>query len=196
MMCSIEKRVPGRQRGITLIISLIMLAALMLAGIAAMRSVDTGLLAAGNLTLRQATTSMGDQALETATSYLRVQNAAALINDVAGAAYFASDQNLTRQQLLNPATYTALDAAFPPIVDPVRRMTIRYMIHRMCATAGVHSTSGCAYYTPPDSADASCKDVNCLPIQSNPMLVYRITAMITGPRNSTSFVQTFVTGRT
>ena len=182
------------QQGVTLVITLIILAAMMLAGVAVMRSVDTGLLVSGNMALRQATTGMGDVALETATSYIRSQTGTLLGNNVPAAAYFASHQNLTRAQLLDPTTYTALDAAAPPVVDAARRMTIRYIVHRMCNGTGVHTTAGCVYYTPPDSADTSCKDANCTLIQSNPMLIYRVTAMVEGPRNSRSFVQTFVTG--
>lgn len=49
-----------KQRGVVLLIALIILIAMTLAGIGMMRSVDTGNLAAGNLAFRQATGNAGD----------------------------------------------------------------------------------------------------------------------------------------
>ncbi|MBI5918849.1 MAG: hypothetical protein HY849_05705 [Nitrosomonadales bacterium] len=52
---------PRRQRGVVLLIALIVLVAMTLAGIGMMRSVDTGTLVAGNLAFKQSTTQAGDR---------------------------------------------------------------------------------------------------------------------------------------
>ena len=54
-----------RQRGVVLFISLIVLVAMTLAGVALVRSVDTTNLIAGNLAFKQGATLSGDAAIET-----------------------------------------------------------------------------------------------------------------------------------
>lgn len=57
---------PQRQRGVVLLITLIILVAMMLAGIGMMRSIDTTTMIAGNVAFRQATLQAGDSGLTTA----------------------------------------------------------------------------------------------------------------------------------
>lgn len=57
---------PQRQRGVVLLIALIVLVAMMLAGIGMMRSIDTTTMIAGNVAYRQATLQAGDSAFITA----------------------------------------------------------------------------------------------------------------------------------
>ncbi len=52
--------IPLRQRGAVLLIALIVLVAMTLAGIAMMRSVDTGILVSGNMAFRQSATLAAD----------------------------------------------------------------------------------------------------------------------------------------
>ena len=59
-----------RQRGVVLFIALIVLVAMALAGIALVRSVDTGILVAGNIAFKQGATNAGDQGLEAARTWL------------------------------------------------------------------------------------------------------------------------------
>jgi Tfp pilus assembly protein PilX len=64
-----ERRIssmPGRQRGVVLLITLIILVAMTLAGIGMMRSVDTGNLIAGNLAFRQASANANDAGMNMA----------------------------------------------------------------------------------------------------------------------------------
>lgn len=57
---------PQRQRGVVLLIALIVLVAMMLAGIGMMRSIDTTTMIAGNVAYRQATLQAGDSGFITA----------------------------------------------------------------------------------------------------------------------------------
>ncbi len=59
-----------RQRGVVLLITLIVLVAMMLAGIGMVRSVDTGNIIAGNVAFRQATLQAGDAGMQTAFNML------------------------------------------------------------------------------------------------------------------------------
>lgn len=54
---------PQRQRGVVLLIALIVLVAMMLAGLGMMRSIDTTTMIAGNVAYRQATLQAGDSGL-------------------------------------------------------------------------------------------------------------------------------------
>lgn len=58
-------RTPHKQRGVVLLIALIILVAMTLAGIGMMRSVDTGNLISGNLAFRQATLNASDAGTST-----------------------------------------------------------------------------------------------------------------------------------
>ena len=185
------RAVPKAQQGVALIVALIVLGAMLLGGIAMMRSVDTGVLISGNLALRQAAVAAADRALETATRYVQTTTLDNLRSTQdAASGYYNSHQSLTRNQLLNRATY--IDAGAPTIVDAAHRLTSYYLIHRMCPTPG--SDNGCAFYQPTTLAsDESCKDTSCINIIPNAMVLYRITVLVEGPRNSRGVVQTFVT---
>ena len=60
----------GRQRGVSLFISLVTLVIITLAGIALLRSVDTGALVAGNLAFKDATMQATSVGMEEAATYL------------------------------------------------------------------------------------------------------------------------------
>ena len=59
------------QRGVVLFIALIVLVAMSLAGIAIMRSVDTGNLISGNVAFKQGTLSAADRGVDDAFKYLK-----------------------------------------------------------------------------------------------------------------------------
>ena len=65
-----QRVLPSQQRGVVLLIALIILVAMTLAGIGMMRSVDTGNMIAGNLAFRQATLQAGDAGTSQAYSEL------------------------------------------------------------------------------------------------------------------------------
>jgi Tfp pilus assembly protein PilX len=81
----------SRQRGVTLIIALIVLAALTLAGLAMMRSVDTATLMAGNIASKKSTQSGADQGLQTGYWWLSSNATGAILQtDNTGAGYLSS----------------------------------------------------------------------------------------------------------
>jgi len=85
---SIHAKIPARQRGVVLIIALIVLVAMTLAGIALVRSVDTSNIIAGNMAFQQSATHLGDVGAETAIAWLRA-NPILLSNDNASNGYTA-----------------------------------------------------------------------------------------------------------
>ena len=59
-----------RQRGVVLYVALVVMVAMMLAGIAMLRSVGTGVAVAGNLAFKQNATLAGDRGAEAAISWI------------------------------------------------------------------------------------------------------------------------------
>lgn len=224
-----------QQRGVVLIIALIVLVAMTLAGIALVRSVDTTNVIAGNLAFKQATTSSGDSGVTEGVTWLsNAANISAMLYlDNKSAAYIATCPNtLLAQQLAlgqvvcNPTSTQSwaqwwsnleLTCALPNGICPKRLAadgagnTVYYIIQRMCQSLGTDSAnpnygnpnapSGGAAECARTSAQAVSNDhsgssTEVLDITSGIVHIggvyYRITAHITGPNNTSSFIQTFI----
>jgi type IV pilus assembly protein PilX len=80
------------QRGVVLMMALIVLVAMTLAGIALMRSVGTTSIIAGNLAFQQAARNAGDVGTEAAVAWLEANNGPALDNNLLPQGYAATDQ--------------------------------------------------------------------------------------------------------
>lgn len=200
-----------KQRGVILLISLIVLVAMTLAGIALVRSVDTGTLTVGALLYRQST----------------VQTADIVVNRVMG--YFATGKPLNPEPTADNSAYAYLanynqanstvpgnaegDPAGVPTILLPRNDSIfaatygsstygkvntetngektRFLVERMCDTNL--------------AANASSNSNNCVLsnsiINSGPddpnrpggvsKVIYRLTVRVDGPKNTTSYVQVF-----
>ncbi len=192
-----------RQRGTMLIISLIVLVAMTLAGIAMMRSTDTASLVAGNVGFRQSTVNAADQGLQAGYAWLNTQlTAGALFNSIPSAGYAASPpsagdpdwtQNATWNDSNRPAFY--LNGGAPDSGGNV----VAYLIDRMClcdgntngtctGLGGVQNSCG----TTPNNIAVSGVGVD----QSQPNFFtlppathYRITSRVVGPRGAVAIVQ-------
>lgn len=105
-------RSSARQRGATLIFTLLALVALLLSSLALVRSVDVSAMLMGNLGFKQDATASGDQATRAAITWL-TQNLATLNVDVGANGYYASSRDagnapldVTGAQLENAAVAT------------------------------------------------------------------------------------------
>lgn len=181
----------ARQRGAVLFIALIVLVAMSLAGIALIRSVDTANLIAGNLAFKQNATHGGDWGAEQARAWLQAQPAATLYADVPGI-YSAAMQTGLDFTATDPSapdfnwTANSFDAGTDPAGNQVS-----YVIHRMCDFAGNPSAVNCvrtsAGGTVGGTQGGATYGGAALP--STSQIYYRITARVTGPRNTVSYVQ-------
>jgi Tfp pilus assembly protein PilX len=183
-----------RERGAVLFIALIVLVAMSLAGIALIRGVDTTNLIAGNLAFKQGATLGGDWGAEQARAWLQAQTAATLYNDVPGR-YSAAMQT--------GVDFTGTDPSAPDFdwnansfdagADPAGNQ-VRYVIHRMCELAGNPGSVNCvrtsAGGTVGGTRGGATYGSAALP--STSQIYYRITAKVTGPRNTVSYVQVMV----
>jgi type IV pilus assembly protein PilX len=195
------------QRGISLLIALIVLVIMTLAGIELMRSVDTTNIIAGNLGFQQAATHSGDSAIESAIAWLQGQSSTALQNDVCASGYHASYTPSNEPPVsTNPNTQSWVQwwntvagqgciTAFTATDQAGNQWS--YTINRMCSAAGAPINSVNQYCSSPPIAVASNAAVNDqvsgnLSLNASPQVYYRITANIAGPRGTRSYVQAIV----
>jgi len=190
-------RSPRNQHGVILFIALIVLVAMSLAGIALMRSVDTNVLIAGNLAFRQGTTLAADRGIEDAKTWLAANAGTTLFSDQPVPYYWANWQSgvdlvgigsAADDYNWNQANNLGADAG---------SNEVRYVIHRLCTTAGDPSGAGTSCVKASVAAGSGSSGSGtkgavgygsaALPGISN--TYYRVTVRVTGPRNTVSYVQ-------
>lgn len=204
---------PGQQGGVVLFIALIVLVAMTLAGIALMRSVDTGNMVAGNLAFKQGATLAGDAGTEAAITWLQaVVGSSNSYNDQPAAGYYATSQDtLDMTGSSNDPNRALVDWDFnncngaattacikpAPAISAGAGNTVTYIIHRLCLSPGDPNSSGnsCANYkstasTSPKKGELKYGDDKRF--EPLPQEYYRITSRTAGPRNTVSFVETIV----
>ena len=179
---AVEKalRISGAQRGVVVFLALVAVLTMALSAVALMRVVDTTSAVAGNLGFMQSAVGAGDAAVEHAVAALFER---ALVADTSrddpAQGYFAALQPGENARGV-PALLQAV-AAYPalaPVVDAGNGNTVRYVIERMCATAGL---PGDCNWSPPSAAP----DAPRVPL-------FRQSIRVDGPGGATAFVQAFL----
>ena len=199
------------QRGVALFFALIALVAIMLAAVVLVRSVDTSTMISGNLAFQQAATASGDGGTEAAITWLTATETAngaknvlndpshAFNIDNAAAGYYAS---------LDPAKSLTASSGTRFLWDNTDSVlvgtdasgnSVRYVIQRMCRTSGVAAKDAeCMFSSAALDNNKQniplpqeiCNGPGCPVAGQTPTL--RVTSKITGPKNTLSYVQTFV----
>jgi type IV pilus assembly protein PilX len=207
-----HSRLPVRQQGVVLIIALIVLVALTMAGIALVRSVETGTIVAGNLAFKQGATLAGDAGTEKAIAWLKSGVDLTATNAAVG--YYASSSdtlditgngNVAGKRVdwdnngCAGTGVTAANCVTPAVAqsETVNGNTVTYIIQRLCKEAGnpKATTNSCVTYQPPLNANNAKGEKSYttgpgkLP-EATPY--YRITSRVKGPKNTASFVETMV----
>lgn len=207
------------QRGISLIVVLIALIIISFAAIGLLRSTDTGTLIAGNLSFKKTALASGDAATEAAFAWLAANAAGGtLFVDVPASGYYATSANgcdMTGNKTPNDATDDMDWVGGAPkvncnesalTVNPAgvaNGYTTAYVINRLCNAAGDPTAVVAADGITPmtcarvqgGTTSGSTKSggyYGNLPLAGASQHYYRVTARITGPRNTIRFVQAFV----
>ena len=189
---------PRQQRGIVLFVALIAMVILSLAGIALVRSVDTGTQVAGNLAFRQASIAPVNLAIEQAVQDIfKVPVIASLLANDPPNRYYASLQPGEKANgvpaVLSgahpPPTYPG---AFPVNVDAVTGIEVRAVIERICRNAGpVRPPDDNCDTVPPKVSQAGTDNEPGIPVP--PIPHYRVTVRTDLPgTNAVSFAQAFL----
>lgn len=193
------------QQGVVLFIALIVLVAMSLAGLALMRSVDTGTVIASNLAFRQSALHVADIGIEAARSWLMgVSPAGTLYNDQpaipGGAGYFANwGENV---DLLGndpdpmKVDYNWNNAIAVTTPAPPAGYSVSYVIHRLCKQTGNPVSITCVKQTAGSGSAATgtrgAASFGTYAISVPTNALYRVTVRVLGPRNSVSYVQAVV----
>ena len=208
-----------KQTGVVLLIALIVLIAMTLAGIAMIRSTDTGNVVAGNIAFRQAALQEADVGVDAAFNALTTSSITST-TATAGPRYYAIMQTATTAPALGANGAPSYIAAMTP-GDAVGTADayggtgfsattgnrVRYVIERMCnlvpvsggVAAHIPATAAeikanCLTYNPAAGTNNSSR--NALRVQlSNivtPIVYYRVTVRVDGPRNTLSMAQSII----
>lgn len=185
------------QRGVILIVSLIVLVAMTLAGIGLMRSVSTGNRVAGNLAFQQAATQSADVGIEAAIAWLEANNAGTTLHGHSGAGlgYRAIQEGPAANSswLKYWEQVKATDSGVRQLAADASGNQVAYVIHRLCNGTGSPSSGiGCAVAPATVGTEGGSKGSGVLPVKLPSQQYYRITARVAGPRNTVSFVQVVV----
>lgn len=200
------------QRGVVLILALIVLVALTLAAVALTRSVGTSNTIAGNLAFQQAATHTADRGVEEAVKWLEdnvneatgCSSGSAVACDQVAQGYLASRVDPTSGQSWADFWKATLATKAKALAkDETTGNTVSYVIQRMCETTGEANTSSNVCATAPRAVAGSCPGgTSCTGgggrggtgsnVDSPKQTYYRITVIVDGPRNTQSMVQAMV----
>ena len=202
------RNLPNSQRGVVLFLALIFLVAMTLAGVALVRSVDTGNIIAGNVAFKKSALMSSDRGTQIAYQWLSA-NQPSLTSDSPGSGYFSSlpanggspgstlavwnDRNWVAESAWTSAVTLSSDAA---------GNTTQYVIQRMCKLAGVafdptgENGQLCIKRTMADGNSQVAGGVDGGGggnFTGGFMVYYRVTTRVKGPRNAVSITQSTIT---
>lgn len=177
------------ERGIVLIIALVVLVVMTIAGLLMFRATGTGVEIAGNVGFKQNATSMADLGTETGFAWVYAQRSApnVLNADSTANAYFA-----VWDDTFNPLTFDWSKAKQVTANDGMGNQ-VRYVIHRLCSLPGPPTDPGqkCAI---PQASGVSLGSGGgggdgggFSSLVGQPY--YRITARVDGVRGAVSYTQ-------
>jgi Tfp pilus assembly protein PilX len=204
---------PSGQRGLVLVLALIVLAAMSLAAVGLMRGTFGSNRVAGNLAFQQAALQAADAGVERAIAWLEQKSAEVEQRDPAPAPMTAANKLWNAIAASATETYNYV----PTRADPGANQTweafwqtlvtanqvnvlpvdasgnqVSVVIHRLCASAGDPALSRCeAAPALPNAVQTGCK-AKCPKFKEPSQVYYRITVRVQSARNATSFTQTIV----
>lgn len=178
-----------KQGGVSLVIALIAMVAMMLAGLALIRAVDTSNVISGNLAFREAALHATDVGVETALTTLGTIVTTSLdAKYPSGCASGACNYYPTKQAVNSVGIPTAIDWALVPGTTVDASYTMQYVIDRLCdGPAPVTDVTAKCMHTVDSSVGS--KKAGAVSFTSANQVYYRTTVRVVGPRNTVSIVQ-------
>lgn len=203
------------QQGVVLFIAMIALVVMSLAAVALIRSVDTNTLITGNLSFKQTSIASSSYGIESLSDYLGAQALNYGSNNDANNGYYAVCTS-TQSSADNPCDGANITAAATwqagatsrladglGIVDGVDAYgnTIEYIVERMCyeqidVIANPALARQRCLLAKRTNDNRSKNVLNMTRVGAPEVLtdlpVYRVTVRVTGPKNTVSFIQAFI----
>lgn len=190
-----RSRSPQRQSGIVLMVALIMLVAMSLAGVALMRSVETAVMVAGNFAFKEAavqSTDLGVQAAATWVGTTNKNSPASLYDDNPAIGYFSS-MPAVDPNFFDDGAWTQSAQVNGGAPDAAGNR-VRYIVHRMCPLPGLNwsdpDNECMIQMTSAAEGEGSSNKPGAPPPMALPILYYRVTTRVDGPRNTVTISQT------
>ncbi len=185
------------QRGYMLMLVLVALVAMMVSGIALVRSIDTNQLVAGNLASRNSTLHSADLAVQEAVNWIQANATSGVLNgDVPASGYYAEAQtfNFTAAGTWTQCTTTSGATPCYNSNDGAGNQ-VSWVVDRMCAIAGSPNAAGqfCSALNAGASSSGGSYSSDAINFAGAPKNFYRISIQVVGPRNTTTLSQAFVT---
>lgn len=191
-----------RQRGVVLLIALVVLVAMTLSALALIKSVNMTNLISGNLAFRESAVLYAERATEHAIAWL-VEKAdhspSTLFHDDGGGGYLAvrkdpatgkSWEDLWRDSLQDHAI--SLPVVGGGETDPTGNR-VEYVIQRLCEETGTPANDKAKCGKPPHEAAGGTSSVGIPSLGlTNPQIYYRVTARVKGPRNTVVYTQMII----
>ena len=194
-----------QQAGIVMLITLIALVIMLLASIALIRSTDTNLLVSGHLSFKRDIVNQAERTIPvikqlfstTSTPNGVLSTAVSRQQDIVASNYFATIQASNGfgipTALLDTGSAVYTNAGATIDAGGGSGVKIRYMIDRMCLTAGAANTTSCSISkSTTDTTLGKCSNGNCKPTGVDTP-IYRISIRATGPRNTEAYIQSTFT---
>lgn len=199
-----------RQSGIVIIMTLIALVILLITGVALIRSVDSTLGMAGNISFKRDLVNQADIGIAAAMTSMTsssgvLYSETTRASDLLSANYSASKLDSNNQGipyvLINSSTFSSVGMTLADITPTdssgsTMGVTIRYVIDRQCSEAGTFSTikyTNCAYVPSGGLSGDSSQDAYDNNAGTGDRAIYRITVKVTGPHNTETYAQTTIT---
>ena len=208
-----SSRTAGHQRGVVLLLALIMLIAMTLAGIALYRQIGGGLIIARNLSFKRTAAVAADRGIETARAWLTAQTAGGLEQGSMANGYFPGWCNTSLNGLgvpdanndgtpddcgttpapseFDPLTYNWANSVVATANDGGGN-EIRYVIHRLCETPGGINTANQQCVTMGNSSSGGSKTTvvyGSQPLSNTSQPYFRVTSRVLGPTNTLVYTQ-------
>lgn len=170
-----------RERGVTLIIVLIVIGLLLVANLALIRSMTTANRVTSNKAFKQGATQAGEVALADAEAFVNTLSAADTSQDNK---YFSTMQTMDANELPTTVTWTNVTA------EQVGNYQIKWIVERLCnVTPVTDATTQCLSLQLTQSGSQRAGSPS---YQGQASVYYRITTQVTGPRHTESYLQAAV----
>lgn len=187
------------QSGLVLFVALIALVVMSLAAAALIRSVDSGVLVAGNLAFKQSALMATDNGI--AEAYRFITDTPAALNNTNANGY--SSQYADIANIKSAALWTNANSKLAP-TDPsdLTNNETRFIIQRMCRNTGIPDGTHCLMGDTASGANSKggqCQG-GCAAGGSGAgglggnsgAAMYRVTVRVIGPKNTASYLQAFI----
>ncbi len=171
----------SKQRGVALLIVLVVLAITLVGSLAMLRSGEVSSMVAGNVSFREAATQATDIGIADAAKALDIQTN--LDTNIANT-YFA-----TRQPDDAYGIPTTINWANVPI-KTVGNYNVQHVIDRLCQVTPVTDATGTCMVR--DSESAGSNKAGSLAYKNPASVYYRITVRVIGPKSTAAYVQALV----